>query len=291
MTSRDLLDNAGELQPTSAANSFAALTSRDIFNNHYNSADVLLSVYRLLESDDGPQTSHQLLTQLRPVLTSQADEELILLFNQMFIGIVRDAAHLKPKFFRPDTMTLLLRQSVVAACSALDVFVPHLLHAYLPGVVRIRQRHFLPSQGEVKSMFNDFRLKLEDIWPIAEETDLDERWNKIAVRVLDHITDKTLSNETGITVALALLGVDEPWKQIAARVGEPEKPLREKLRRMVSRRNDIVHRADRSRTDTNGPVQPIDFVWTQNHVGTVRTIALACYDLARTSSEQLQSGA
>ena len=265
------------------------MNSRDTFDTHFNAADVLLSVYRLLESDDGPHTSHALIAALRPAIASHQDEDLILLFNQLFVGVVRDRANLKPKFFQPVTMTLLLRQSVVAACSALDVFVPHLLQSHLADVVRIRQRNFLPNNGDVRSLMADFRLKLEDIWPLAEEPSLDERWNKITQRVLDHLGNKTLSNDAGISAALALLGIEEPWKQIARRVGEPETPLRDKLKKIVSRRNDIVHRADRSRTDPEGEPQTIDFTWAQNHVGAVQTIAYACYDLTRARALELRA--
>lgn len=257
------------------------MNSRDIFETHYRSADVLLRVYRLLEADPGPLTDHGWMPELRRVIHSAQDEELILLLNELFVGIVRDRADLKLSFFRRETIDLLLRQSVVAACSALDVFVPHLLQSFLPDVIQVRQRNFLPNDGEVKSLFLDFRLKLEDIWPLAEEEQMEERWNMIARRILDHCSSKTLSNDAGISATMALLAVEKPWARIAERAGEPETPLRDKLKRIVSRRNDIVHRADRSRTDPLGPLQPIDFVWTQNHVGAVKTIALACYDLAR----------
>ncbi len=263
------------------------MDSRDVFEAHYHSADVLLRVYRLLESDPGPTQNHQMIAQFRTLIDSAPNEELILLLNGLFVGIVRKRADVRLSFFRKDNLDLLLRQSVVAACSALDVFVPHLLQAHLPEVVRIRQRNFLPNNGEVKGMFADFRLKLEDIGPLAEEQDAEERWNMIARRILEHWGGKTLSNETGISATLALLGLEKPWAQIASSAGESESALRDKLKRVVSRRNDIVHRADRARIDPNGAAQPIDFVWAQNHVGAVRTVALACHALARERMREL----
>jgi hypothetical protein len=226
---------------------------------------------------------------LRKVIASADDEEIILLLNELFIGVVRDRADLRPSFFRRDTLDLLLRQSVVAACSALDVFVPHLLQSHLPDVIQVRQRNFLPGDGDVKQLFSDFRLKLEDIWPLAEEGSAEERWNMITRRILDHCSAQTLSNDSGITATMALLAVEKPWSRIAERAGEPETALRDKLKRIVSRRNDIVHRADRAKTAPDGPAQAIDFVWTQNHVGAVKTIALACYDLVRERVRDLRA--
>lgn len=265
------------------------MNSRDTFEAHYRSADVLMRVYRLLESERGPSTNHHLIPALRTVIASAEDEEIILLLNELFIGIVRDRADLRPAFFRRETLDLLLRQSAVAACSALDVFVPHLLQSHLPSVIHIRQRNFLPNDGDVKQLFSDFRLKLEDIWPLAEASSSEERWAMVARRILEHCSNKTLSNDTGITATMALLAIEKPWSRIAERAGEPETALRDKLKRIVSRRNDIVHRADRARTDPDGPAQAIDFVWTQNHVGAIKTIALACYDLARERVRDLEA--
>lgn len=256
------------------------MNSRDVFETHYRSADVLLRVYRLLESDGGPRQDHALMPRVRALIECGEDEELILLLNELFVGVVRERADIKARFFRKDNIDLLLRQAVVSACSALDVFVPHLLRSYLPDVVRVRQRNFLPDVGEVRELMKDFRLKLEDVWPLAEQDDANARWDLVTQRMLAYLGEKTLSNDAGITACLALLGVEKPWSAIAARAGDKESDLRDKLKRVVKRRNDIVHRADRLVTDPAGSPQPIDYVWAQNHVGAVNTIAQACHGLA-----------
>lgn len=263
------------------------MNPRDTFESHFRSADVLLRVYRLLESDIGPNQSHDMLSKARILLDCRDDEELIVLFNQLFVGIVRERADLGQKFFRKDNLDLLLRQAVVAGCSALDVFVPSLLEAYLPKMVLVRQRNFIPNDGEVKNLFRDFRFKLEDLWPLVEEESTNERWNMVTRRVLDYCKDRTLSNDSGIASSLALLGVEQPWACIADRAGEKEQTLRDRLRRVVGRRNDIVHRGDRPSTDPNGNAVGIDFVWTQNHVGAIQTVALACFDLAEAKAQEL----
>lgn len=265
------------------------MTPRDIFEAHYRSAEVLLRVYRLLESDEGPKRDDQMMPQLRQLLSCKDDEELILLMNQLFMGVVRENAEVTLSFFRKENLDLLLRQSVVAACSALDVFLPALLETYLPTVIQVRQRNFVPADGETRAFFTNFRLKLEDIWPLAEEESMDARWGMIARRVLDYCRGETLSNERGITATMSLLGIEKPWERVAAQVGEKERALRDKLKTVVNRRNSIIHRADRPATDPQGAATPIDYVWTQNHVGAVRIISLACYDLAREKVRDLTS--
>ena len=119
---------------------------------------------------------------------------------------------------------------------------------------------------------------------------MERRWGLIARRVLDYCKSETLSNERGIAAAMTLLGVDKPWEKIASQAGEREHSLRERIKRVVTRRNDIVHRADRSVTDPHGQPSPIDNVWTQNHVGAINTVAMACFTLARERVKELSTG-
>lgn len=267
------------------------MTPRDIFEAHYRSGDVLLRVYRLLESEEGPKRDDVVLPKLRRLMSFSEDEEVILLMNQLFMGVVRERAEMTLSFFRKENLDLLLRQSVVAACSALDVFLPTLLEHYLPTVVQIRQRNFVPFDGDSKAFFGKFSLRLEDIWPLAEEPSADGRWAIIARRVLDYYKGETTSNERGIGVTMSLLGVDKPWERIATQAGEREQMLREKIRTVVNRRNSIIHRADRPISDLHGQPSPIDYVWTQNHVGAIKTVALACYELARERVRELSAEA
>lgn len=267
------------------------MTPRDVFEAHYRSADVLLRVYRLLESENGPQRDDLMMPKLRRLLKVSEQEELILLVNQLFLGLVREQADMNLAFFRKENLDLLLRQAVVAASSALDVFLPALLETYLPTVISIRQRNFVPADGDTRSFFSNFRLKLEDIWPLAEEARMEERWAMIARKVLDYCRGETLSNERGITATLSLLGVESPWARIAEQAGERESALRERLKKAITRRNDIVHRADRQVANPTGDPTPIDYVWTHNHVGAIRTVALACFNLAHEKATELKAAA
>ncbi len=70
------------------------MTPRDVFEAHFRSADVLLRVYRLLESDEGPTRDDQMIPKLRKVLSCRDDEEVILLMNQLFMGVVRERAEM-----------------------------------------------------------------------------------------------------------------------------------------------------------------------------------------------------
>jgi|GEM_PF-597011 len=271
------------------------MNSRDVFEANFKSAEMLLRVYRLLESDEGPQTGHAVLKQYRDMIQCTPNEELILLLNALFIGIVREGADMRPAHFRKESLDLLLRQAVVAACSALDVFLPHLLETYLPEVIRIRQRNFLPLGDKiVGTLFENFRLKLDSVWPLAEEPSMDARWDLISTRVLEYCRAdrKTFSNENGVHQVMALLGIEKPWERIAERAGEKESTLRMRLGKAVSRRNDIIHRADRlASSGPDAPISSIEFSWTKNHIDTVNNVALACFELVRTRMRDLKAEA
>jgi hypothetical protein len=51
--------------------------------------------------------------------------------------------------------------------------------------------------------------------------------------------------------------LDNPWKQIAEQLGREENEIKKTLDTTVKRRNDIVHRADRSQDDPAGVAQEI----------------------------------
>lgn len=263
------------------------LNPRAVFESHYRSADMLLRVYLLLNAEGGPRRDHAMIPGLRAALACDDEEDVILLLNNLFVGLVREEAQMNLAFFRRDNIDLLLRQAIVAACSALDTFLPAMLEYYLPDIVKVRQRNFLPADRDAKELLRDFAFKIDDIWLVVDEVDMDGRLGALARRVIDHCSAKTLSNEAGIAAIIALLGTEGPWIKIAERMGEKEAPLREKARKIVSRRNDIVHRADRSKTNPQGPAQPIDYTWTHSHVTMIRSIALACCDLAELYHQEL----
>ena len=91
--------------------------------------------------------------------------------------------------------------------------------------------------------------------------------------------------DDGSTVPIdrRILGVDDPWNQIAERNGEQRKNTLRKLNDIVSRRNDIIHRGDRTLHDSDGDPQSIDVAWVQTHTSAVQSIVLASDQLVTDS--------
>jgi len=262
-----------------------------IFDSHFRAAQVLLKVYRLLDSDEELLQSRDLLPKLREVIQCGSDEPIVLLLNDLFLGLVRERAEVPPNFFKRSNLNLLLRQSVVSACTAMDVYFPALLDAYLPTVIQIRQRNFLPPGGDVRQLFRDFRLRLDELPALLEEPESSGRWSVLARRILEYCGARTMANASSIAAVMLLLGVDQPWKQLSARSGLPEESLRSQIATLIKRRNDIVHRGDRVVGQLDADPQPIDYAWTSAHISGAQSVVLACDALAMDRIQRLKTEA
>ncbi len=253
-----------------------------------------MSCYASTVSSSGEEDgvdNQSLQANLMEMLERASEEDTILLLNDLFVGLVRERADLKPSFFKRSNLNLLLRQSVVSACTALDVYLPALLEHYLPTIVQIKQRNFLPNDPAVRDYFKGFHLTLSDIPALLEEPDALARWNTLARRVLDHCRDVTFSTPNGISAVMLMLGVADPWKLIGGRTRRSERDLREQVQNVTKRRNDIVHRGDRPAGQRDADPQPIDYAWTSAHVAAVQSVVLACDTLAQEGIQQLKNEA
>ncbi len=256
------------------------------FESNFRTAETLLKVYRLLDAPDGPQTEHTLMRGVRDLLMANDDEELILLYNELFLGIVREQANVRPAVFKADSLSMLLRQAVVAACSAVDVYYPVLLRQHLSHVIAVKQRNFLPNDGLTKDFLKDFRLKLDEGLRLISDP---EPAKVLGDLFVEHLKSKTLSNSHGVAVALQILSVEDSWHKLAQQIGQPKEALMKQFDALVSRRNDIVHRGDRSSKDPAGPVQPIVYSWADSHIHTARSVVQASDELVKRQMQTFAS--
>lgn len=123
-----------------------ALSPRQAFEDNMRPAELLLRVYRLLECET-LQTDGDLVRGLRAAMRDVArdlghDEEVMLIYNEIFIGLVRERAQIPPSTLKRAALKNLLRQAIVAACTGLDAYLPVLLRTNLPTVISARGRDF-----------------------------------------------------------------------------------------------------------------------------------------------------
>jgi len=262
---------------------------RQTFEDNMRPAELLLRVYRLLDADDRILTEGDLVTALRGVVQAGAEEELMVVYNELFLGLVRERAQVPRSVLRKSTLCHLLRQSVVASCTALETYLPALLRANLPIIIRVRGRDFVrPGDQQMQDYFSDLQFSLDETLRLLAEEDANAA-EYISNKILGLANFKYLSSRKGVYVTGALLGLPKPWDDIAGHLRRDKRELMSVMEETVKRRNDIVHRADRAQDQPGGEMQEIAFAWTQQSVDTIKHICLALDELVAVRIGQLRA--
>src|SRR5919106_4564343 len=110
------------------------LSPRQIFEDNIRPAELMLRVYRLLEHDT-PKTDGEMVQALRDLVKADTDEGLMVIYNEIFLGLIRERAEIPPASIKRSALYNLLRQAVVTACTALETYLPILLRNQLPEVI------------------------------------------------------------------------------------------------------------------------------------------------------------
>ncbi len=263
------------------------LSPRQTFEDNMRPATLLLRVYRLLDSNNNIQTEGELVTALRGITQASADEDLMLIYNEVFLGLVRERAQLPRSTLRQATLCHLLRQAVVASCTALETYLPALLRANLPVMIRARGRDFVQRGDKtVANYFKDLRFSLDETLRLLGDENAPEY---ISNKIVGFVNFKYLSRDKGVHVVGAMLGLANPWSEIAVQLSRDEKELKKTLNDTIKRRNDIVHRADRSQSDSGGDAQDITFAWTRHAVDTIHHVCLALDELVTARAAEMEA--
>ena len=128
------------------------LSPRQIFEDNIRPADLLLKVFRLLEHKS-PNTETALLKSLREIVKAEDEESLIVIYNEIFLGLIRERAEVSVASIKRSALCNLLRQSVVTASTALETYLPILLRDNLPEVIRLRGRDLSPIGSKPASSY------------------------------------------------------------------------------------------------------------------------------------------
>jgi len=261
------------------------VSPRQTFEDNIRPAELLLRVYRLLECDT-IRTNDDLVTKLRAAVGADADEELMVIYNEIFVGLIRERAQIPSSSLRRSALNNLLRQSIVAACTALDAYLPSLLRVNLPIVIQAKGRDFFPQDQDLRDYFKDLSFDLPETLRLLSDPNAPLF---IANKILGLTAFKYLSSKKGIHAVGALLSLERPWNQIASRLQRDKNELTRVIDETTRRRNDIVHRADRAQSDPDGGIQEIGYAWSKQAVDTIMHVCLALDELVAAQMVQLQS--
>lgn len=260
------------------------------FNDAIRPAQLMVEVFRLLDTSGGPQTEHELMSMLRGALACTSAEELLLIENELFLGIIRERSPLKKKDLRTESLVHLLRQAVVASATAFETYLGNLVGAYLHQVIKLRQREFFPvGDRELQDAFKDLKFDLGEVVRLLNE-DPSEIALFVGKKLEGHIRNKFLGSVLAVTVIGRLLGLSNPWENIAQHLQREPKELQKHVRMTLERRNDIVHRGDRSR-ERPELVQQMTFAYAHQSVSAVTYTCQALDELLKKRLAELRSAA
>lgn len=250
--------------------------SREIFEDTMRPAEMLVRVYRLLENER-VETFGEMIQAIRSAVGGKDDEQCLLIYNEIFVGLVRERADIPATAFKSSALDNLLRQAVVASCTALETFLPSLLRSHLANIIELKGRSFFPDDEEIREYFSALTFDLPYTLRLIQEEE--DPFFHITNKILGLTTFKYLGSSKGVHAVGALLQLEKTWDQIANKLGRDRRELMKVIDETTRRRNDIVHRADRPQTDPGGDQQTIGFAWTKQAVDTIRHVCLALDEL------------
>ncbi|MAX38822.1 MULTISPECIES: hypothetical protein [Gimesia] len=260
------------------------LSPRQIFEDNIRPADLLLKVYRLLEHD-APNTEEGVLRTLRDLVKADHDEGVMVIYNEVFLGMIRERAEVAPRLIRKSALCNLLRQAVVIACTGLETYLPAVMNAHFEELITIKGRSFINIKDkELVGHLSAIRFDLPDALRLLADPDTLFVANKVRLYL-----ETNLSGRRGVHVVGVMFGVEQPWGEIGARLSRKPTELGKLVEDTVSRRNDIVHRADRNKTDLSGEQQQIAPAFAMQAVDTIRHVVTCLDDLIQNQMKQLRA--
>lgn len=265
-----------------------ALRPIQAFDDNLRPARLMLDVYRLLDCGDDILTGGEFVERLRQLVNATGAEDLMVVQNEIFLGLVRERSGLPRSALRRATLTHLLRQAIVASCTALETYLPALLKLRLPDLIRLKGRDFLPPDENVREYCKDLVFGVDEVLRLVADP---EAAIYISNKLVGLSGFKYLNGSKGVHVIGALLGLNKPWEAIATHLTRDRKELVKALDDTVRRRNDIIHRADRAQTAPDGEQQPITPAQTKQGVETIGFVCLALDELVEARLKDLKSRA
>src|SRR6516225_2027929 len=251
------------------------MTPKQVFEDGFRMAELLIHVYRLLEND-GLKTEGQMVTSLRGLLECEEDEQIQIIINAVFLGCIRESANVPSAQLRPQSLQNLLRQAIVSACTAYETYLSTLLAEHILTVIEMRQQDFFPTDSDVVKYFDGLSLGINEAFRLLNQ---DDRAVFLRNKIVTFVQKKNLGSVAGLKTVGLLLGVQDPWNSLAAHLHKERKDLTKTVSDAIERRNAIVHKADRDLGSEHLEKQAIAFAWTQQAVDTIRHVCLGFDEL------------
>ena len=169
-------------------------------------------------------------------------------------------------------MDFLLRQAVVVACTSLESYFWDVLRENVLTVVQARK-------SKADESIRGITITIEDYISIQKYGDPDVRLKQL---ILMKFERGTLYDTDSIEKIARILTITDFWQQIDRLTGKRAKDLKALTGELITRRNQIAHRADRPKEDEDADghgLRPINFAWTNERVQAANTLVSAAADV------------
>lgn len=205
--------------------------------------------------------------------------------NEQVILVAKATAPIPQSLLIEDGINFLLRQAVVVACTALESFFWDALRENVLTIVRARRR------GADESI-RKLTLTLDDYLSLEGYSDPDMRLRQI---ILKNFARGTLYDASSIEEIATILTVKDFWKQVCKKCGLSEKDIKRQIGDLITRRNQVAHRADRPDEQSNPPeetdghgLREISYAWVNARVSNARNVTAASAEIFKATLANLE---
>ena len=203
--------------------------------------------------------------------------------NERVLCCVKATLPLPSCLLADQGMNFLLRQAILVAAAALEAFFWDVLRENTLTVIQAKGR-------KTDESLRNITLTLDDYLSLEEYQDKDERLRQI---ILKRFERGTLYELDKITEIAQILGVRDLWDNVSKQTSTSVAEIRTKLQNLITRRNLIVHRADRpeepaqpDEVDRHG-LRKITYAWANTHVNFAKSFVTASSEIFEKSIEQM----
>lgn len=244
------------------------MTPREVFEDTFRIAELLIQLYRLLENDH-LETEGERVEAIRRLLRCPPDEQVQVLANEVFLGCIRENAYIPPGRLKRQSLEHLLRQAVVSACTAYEVFLLCTLRVNLQPLIRLIEEGKLALRGKTADHFRELKVSVQELLNLIHRED---RAVALTTKFVNYVKHKNLGAMQALETVGTLLGIEQAWKQVCVRLKRDEEETQKLLQTAIQRRNDIVHRADRDFDDDSLPRETISLAYAEQVVDSIKHV-------------------
>ena len=254
----------------------------NLFYQNFAVAESLIQLYQLFHGLSQADLSRNLRLAICEHWDIPTNSVVQHVSNDRVSVLARATTRIPESLMLEGGLDFLLRQAVVVACTCVESFFWDALRENVLTIIKARR------SGADESLKN-ITLKLGDYLSIQQYEDPDLRLKQI---ILNNFERGTLYNTESIDRITRIMTVRDFWAEVQDTCGEDAKNLKRHVGELISRRNQIAHRADRpedgEEADGHG-LRPINLSWTNVRVQAAKTLVTAGAEVISAAIDRLES--